>query len=488
MRDPLDVLASLVLEDGRRWGVAAEAWQFADARAFFAGSGPRFGFYTRPRGGSKTSDLAGFVAAWLVAEARPGERAYAAAADRDQAALLVDAVRGFRERSAVLARLDVSAFAVVGPNGARLDAVAADAASAWGLLPSLLIVDELCQWPETPGTLRFWEALTTALGKVPGCRCAVLTTPGDPASAWRRAWEFAEASALWRTSAVEGPLPWVSEAFLAGERSRLTESAYRRLHLGQWAAPEGRLASLDDLRACVVLDGPLEPVDRERYVVAVDVGLVNDATVAVVAHAENVEGTEPLDEDEPGVPVWSDADWQFQRMSNGLLVKSRPVRIVREQPVTVAANVVLDRIARWQGSRDRQVVLADVEAWIAKASADYNRAPLIADPWQFTGSLQRLRARGVRAREYPFTSGSVSRLATTLYRLIRDRRLRLPDDADLLDELSRVQLRETSPGTVRMDHVAGQHDDQAIALALAANDLVSRHLHGRVGRVRSPWR
>ncbi len=222
--------------------------------------------------------------------------------------------------------------------------------------------------------------------------------------------------------------------------------------------------------------------------VAVDVGLVNDRTVAVVAHAELVDGTEPLDDDEPGVPEWSDEDWTFQRMSNGMVVKSRPVRIVRDQPVVVAANVVLDRIERWQGSRERPVALADLEAWIAKASADYNGAPVIADPWQFTGSTQRLRGRGVRVREYAFTSGSVSRLATTLHRLIRDRRLRLPDDADLLDELAHVQLRETSPGVVRMDHSPGEHDDQAIAVALAANDLVSRHLHGRVGRVRSPWR
>jgi phage FluMu gp28-like protein len=76
----------------------------------------------------------------------------------------------------------------------------------------------------------------------------------------------------------------------------------------------------------------------------------------------------------------------------------------------------------------------------------------------------------------------------TLHRLIRDRRLRLPDDDDLVSELARVQLKETSPGVLRMDHAAGGHDDQAVAMALAANHLVSQHLPGYAGRIPNPWR
>jgi hypothetical protein len=48
------------------------------------------------------------------------------------------------------------------------------------------------------------------------------------------------------------------------------------------------------------------------------------------------------------------------------------------------------------------------------------------------------------------------------------------DDPDLLDELGNVRLVERSPGVVRMDHVEGQHDDRAIALALAASKLIER--------------
>lgn len=51
----------------------------------------------------------------------------------------------------------------------------------------------------------------------------------------------------------------------------------------------------------------------------------------------------------------------------------------------------------------------------------------------------------------------------------------LPDDPELLEELSNVRLRETSPGVLRMDHDRDRHDDRAIALALAAHRLLERN-------------
>jgi hypothetical protein len=40
--------------------------------------------------------------------------------------------------------------------------------------------------------------------------------------------------------------------------------------------------------------------------------------------------------------------------------------------------------------------------------------------------------------------------------------------------VTRVRLRETSPGVLRMEHDPDKHDDRAIALALAAFALVER--------------
>jgi hypothetical protein len=95
----------------------------------------------------------------------------------------------------------------------------------------------------------------------------------------------------------------------------------------------------------------------------------------------------------------------------------------------------------------------------------------VADPWQTIGMLQRLRDRGVDVTEWSFTSQSVGRLGATLHTLLRDHRLALPPDQELLDELATVRLRETAPGVLRLDHDAGKHDDRAMSLGLAALTL-----------------
>jgi hypothetical protein len=62
----------------------------------------------------------------------------------------------------------------------------------------------------------------------------------------------------------------------------------------------------------------------------------------------------------------------------------------------------------------------------------------------------------------------------TLHLLLRDHRLALPDDRELLDELLTVRLRESSPGVYRLDHDSGNHDDRAVSLGLAALALTER--------------
>src|SRR5919106_2751583 len=92
----LDILAGLVLEDGRRWGEAAYPWQWEDARAILDPDSPTpYHFLTRPRGASKTGDLAGICIAALLEQLDSADRSFAVAADRDQGRLLVDAVAGY---------------------------------------------------------------------------------------------------------------------------------------------------------------------------------------------------------------------------------------------------------------------------------------------------------------------------------------------------------------------------------------------------------
>jgi len=436
--DALDLLLSLRLEDGRRWGEAATRWQRADAEAILDTAGPRLHFLTRPRGASKTTDLAAVAIAALVAQLPTRSRSYAAAADRDQAALLLDAIAGFVSRTAGLAgALAVETWKVTATQTqATLEVLAADEASSWGLRPHLLIADEFAAWKTTTGPQRFWRALFSALPKVPASRLAILTTAGEPSHPSYALLERARRSPThWRVSEIEGPSPWLAPSDLEEQRAGLPEWEYERLHLNRWTESEDRLTNVGDLAACVTLDGPREWQPGRRYALGLDVGLKQDRTVLAVCSTD----------------------------------------------AATRMTVALDRIAVWEGSRREPVSLDAIEAAVLEAWRSYEHPPLIADPWQSAQLCQRLRAKGVRVVEFPFTAQSVSKLALRLHGAIRDHALALPDDEPLLDELRNVRLRETSPGVYRLDHDHGRHDDRAIALALTLDHLLPRRGAGSEG-------
>lgn len=429
MSGALELLAALVLEDGRRWGEAAEPFQWADARAILEPEADRrYHYLTRPRGASKTADLAGVNIAALLEQAPRGARCYALAADRDQGGLLLDSVRGFLDRTPDLAgALQVDQWKVTADSGATLEVLPADEASSWGLRPWLVTVDELAQWRETSGPRRLFRSIFSALPKVAGSRLVILTSAGDPAHWSFEVLESARARPdRWRVAEVDGPTPWLDEADLAEQRAELPAWEYQRLHLNLWTESDERLTTVDDLRACVTLDGPREPERGRVYAVGVDLGLKHDRTAVAIASREW---------DEPASPV------------------------------------ALDRLAVWTPSREQPTPINEVEAWLLEAHRQFGGPPVVCDPWQAAQLTQRLRSRGVEVVEFAFTQQSGSRLALTLHRLIGDHELALPDDAELLDELANVRLRETSPGVYRLDHTAQRHDDRAMALALAAQAL-----------------
>ncbi|MGO1544390.1 MAG: terminase large subunit domain-containing protein [Gulosibacter sp.] len=430
---PEALMAALVLDDGRPWGEVAHAFQVHDARAILDtdASAPRLHLITRPRGGSKTTDVAAVALVALLTQAPAHSTSHAYARDKDQAQLLMTALTALAHRSGLAGLLDLQTWAVtVKATGARLVVETADAASAYGHIPWLVVVDELAQWPTTRAARTLWEAIVSGLPKRPDSRLVVITTAGDPAHWSAKIRTNALTSEAWRVSETPGPLPWISEADLDEQRRLLPASSFARLHLNEWTAADDRLVSHDDLAACVTLDGPLDADPRHRYVIGLDLGLKRDRTVMTVAHAEY---------DTPTAPP----------------------------------RVVLDRIAVLQGTPAHPVQLADVESLVLQAAQAY-RATVRVDPWQATGLAQRLRSRGVTITEWSFTAASVGRLAVNLHLLLREHRLALPDDPDLLDELATVRLRETNPGVFRLDHDSGHHDDRAVALGLAALALTEK--------------
>lgn len=463
--EAIEVVAGLTLAGARPWAQAATGWQVADMQALLDEVGPRSHYITRPRGGSKSTDMAAALVALLTTGNMRGE-GHVWAVDRDQAALVLAAARELVQATPQLSGL--LDFTTVGMSstvwGGRVKFMAADAGGSYGLRSEFLVLDELAQWPETPTHRTVFEAVLSTRQKVPGCRLVVATSAGSPDHFSFELLESARSSAAWRVSETPGPLPWVDADDLADQRRLLPESVFKRLHLNEWTSGEDRLASWEDIRACVRRSRPTAQPDGRvsRYAIGLDVGIKHDATVAAVMHRGD--------------------DWALresgsfseeERIDRGL-AEALGRDWVRQRPRSDGAVFVLDEIHRWVPGRFRKVDLSEVEATLVSLAAKYKGAKLIFDPHQALYLSERLRAHGVRTQEFTFSAQSVGRLAVPLFEAIRQHRLDLYDDDALLNELAGVQLAETAPGSFRLDHPRGRHDDQAVAIALAMSELLAR--------------
>jgi len=450
------VLRGLKLSDGMRWGEVATPHQVQDAAAILDDdpTSPRLHFICRPRGGSKTSDLAAVALTMLLTgRLGPGELAYGFATDKDQARLLVDAMRRIASATGLGPGLvDFGLHSAESPqHGGRIEIQAADAHGAFGLLPSLLIVDELAAWPPVPTHTTTWTAILSSQPKR-NCRLVLATSAGSPSHWSHKVLQHAEESPRWRVSSMPGPVPWLSSEALDEQRKLLTPSQFARLHLNVWTEPEERLATSEDVDAAATLDGPVEPLPGRRYVAGLDLGLKRDRSALVVGHLEHPDAV-----GRPPGAWWS--------LPKDPFVGDRP-------PV-----LVVDLVKHWVPGRLSAVDLGDVEATLLEAWRVFNRPKVAADPWQSAQMSQRLRAAGVAVEDHVFSEGSNSRRASALFALLRDRRLLIPRDGDrpgLETELRRVKLVEKANGAVRVDHDRDGHDDLVQAMGIVAVTLLDR--------------
>jgi hypothetical protein len=433
---PLELTASMVLDNGSRWGELATPDQWEDMRALLAGDGPRRHFWLRARGRSKTWDCAAAsLAMMLSGRIRPGDECYAAAAGRDQAGLILRKVRGIADRTPELAgAVDIQNYRIITPRtGACMDVISSDLATSWGKTPRWQFLDEISNHDGGEVARQFADSLLTALVKRPDSQCLCATTPSSPAHWSYNLWVSALDDPLWRTSVVSGPAPWQDPAELESERRRLPASLWRRLFECEWAEADDALADAAAVAACIRHDEPLPPQTGIVYVVAFDLSVSSDHTAVAVCHTDEGPGGQ--------------------------------------------RTVVADRLQAWVPKSGRQVNLGDVEAWIAQASKDYGGAVIVGDPYQAVGMCQRLRDNGHQVKAVQFTSASNSRRAQMLLRIIRDQALSLPADDALRKELLALRLTEgASPGILKLttDGSSAGHYDRVTAVMLAAEELLNR--------------
>jgi hypothetical protein len=266
-----------------------------------------------------------------------------------------------------------------------------------------------------------WEALVGATGKARDSQTIILSNAGfDQGVSWQ--WRIREAARTepWGHlySAKGIVASWITAEWLAQMHVLLPPAAYARVIMNEWTTGGGDFVSPAQWARCVDERWSQQSRGRPgvRYFGAVDLGLVKDRTALAIVHREGGE-------------------------------------------------VVLDELLVWQGSRAEPVSITAIELALIDAADRYPGIVFLADPWQFKGSLERLRGK-VSIDEFTFSGTSVQRLSTTLYQSISGARLRTYPDSELEREVCGLRVVEREGGW-KMDHRAGGYSDRAVALAMA---------------------
>ncbi len=394
-------------------------------------------YFERPRGHSKTTDLAVQVA-WILFATERMISGVAAACDKDQARLLRDSIAKLVSENGFLAKfLDVQAYRIVNVrSGSTLDILSADAQSSYGLTPDFIVLDEITHWVNEA----LFVSLFSASAKKASCGLFTISNAGvGMGKSWQ--WSFREAARTggddWHFSTINGPkASWISDKHLAEQRRILPPVAYERLWLNKWTTGQGdAITEADILRA---VTEPKQPT-RESFVGAtfiagLDLGIKRDASAISIGGCE----------------------------SNG-------------------SRVRLAHTQAWLPEDGKPIDLMKLEEEIVALHKLYG-FDLFYDPWQAELLAQRLRSRGVRTHEVPFSGPNLQKMASATVETFSEGQIALYDDAALLDDLRSLKVIEKSYGyRIDAERGAAGHADRAIALALMLHGARSSESLGGIG-------
>jgi len=255
-----------------------EPWQSEDFAAMDGGWSALAGIPTespcrrawieRPRGHSKTSDIAVAVSYSLVFS--PDQlRGVAAAGDKDQAGILRNAIAKLVQLNGWQQFLDVQQSRVINRRtGSTLDIMSSDAPSSYGLLPDFIVCDEMTHWPRRD----LWDSLLSSAAKRAQCVLIVISNAG-----WTDSWQYETREVVredprWHFHSLDGPhASWITEDSLDEQRRLLPGVAFDRLWLNRWSSGSGDALTGETIDASV--DPNHAPMSGEEKGVVFSAGL-----------------------------------------------------------------------------------------------------------------------------------------------------------------------------------------------------------------------
>ncbi len=428
-------------DERQLFSTASQLWQLTDLQALdtawkeLARHHPphpdtiRRSYIERPRGHSKTSDMA-LQLAWILLFAKRPVNGLAAAADRDQANFIHDSLKRLASVNEIIFEdLAFIQHRVKNRNtGSRLDIISSDAKSSFGALPDFVVCDEICHW-EKPD---LWYSLLSSAAKKPDCVLTVLTNAGV-GRGWQ--WdlrEHARTDPRWHFSSLAGPhAPWITDDWLAEQRALLPEPVFERLWLNIWQHSDGNFITLAEAEACrdESLFYQATGITGISYVATIDYAEKHDFTVGCVCHK-------------------------------------------------FGDTIIVDRMDVVKPSPSQPTKISWVENWIENIAACFHNVRFIVDEYQLLGTIQKLEQRFPISRFQFRGSQGNHKLALLLRTLLLQQNMKWYPDCgripemqrdDLETELSSLLLKQSASGNVRIDHIQDQqhHDDRAFALGVA---------------------
>ena len=426
----------------------------------------------RPRGHSKTTDLA-ILVCWSLFASRRRLAGVAAAADAEQAGLLRDAVAKLVQLNPWLAKfLDLQRSLIRNPHtDSELKILSSDAATSYGLTPDLIICDELTHWKNRD----LWDSLISAAAKRANCLVVVITNAGFGDS-WQ--WNAREAvvnSINWYFNALSAPCAsWITAARLDEQRRLLPTIAFNRLWLNQWTSGSGDALADADIRAAITRPAN-DPEPGWSYVAGLDIGLSRDASALVIVgrHVGYTERRAKTIRQRPRSSV-------MRALLDAGLIESMPDEadheLIVHEPTgryrVAAVNV-------WRPGPGRKVELEAVEQAIIEAHRRFNLACVGYDPWQAEYLSQRLTKLRIPTEAVQFVPANLQSMAQTTLEVFNERLIDVPDNEDLLADLRKLRIVEKSYG-IRLDSPRGPsgHGDTATGLAIALHTAKRLAWHG----------
>lgn len=407
-----------------------DMWKFA-ARVSEYKPKHRRAYLERPRGHSKTTDIATMVL-WALISAPVKIVGIAAAASEEQAKMILGAAEKIILDNPWLSQIvKIQESRVLNmQSGSECQAVAAKSNVRFGSTPDFVICDELTHWEGKQGK-KLWTALFSGIHKVPTATMIVISNAGMGKG---RSWQWGvrerfREDPAWYFSSLEGSIAsWLSSEDLEEQERGLDDADFKRLILNQWVTSEKAGITSAELRTCMKDEKPTLGRNHgfDAIIGGVDIGIKHDRTSLVLL---------------------------------GVNARERKLSLLHHQT--------------WKPTEfaDNRVSLSEVESTIFQLNSTLrgiNR--LYFDDWQAIRSVQVINQR-IPCSEVLFSSAAVRKAMANRFRdAFQNRWIELYPDEDLERDIQAIAIERnevTHQLMLKAERDEHGHADSGFALAIA---------------------